>query len=872
MEKQKANILPKSIVLLLFALLSGLCIWQVAAPVRSADASVAEIAAIDDDFNRLPPRAYWLKNDFTFAAGESTLSLHPSRDYGYTLIFKGYRVHGDCEIAFTASASGQGVAAGDWFGVQFGHNDPRNRTWLANAMIGNQYAAVFMMDDEGGKQNFLTDESIRLNNKDYATQSYVQHMLTDKVRVVYSLKKTGVRELDGKNMYTVSCYYYKEDEERPSQPQYFWDNIAADGYFGFAMLADYTFRFYDLSVYENGALVAKDDMQEGTDRSVSFGVPSADCRWVANGFSKSAVYYMTDGSIKAENKNDGMLLSAHAILSDALCDKQFTLSYDLHINALPEGTVFGTGFALTPVSVAADAHNLIGIVGTAERGFYRAVLVIGGKTVQTSEPFPASDDIHVTFTGHHDGRVVFTANDFVETFYAISFDGNFALGVTGEDACTLTVDNVRLTENAYRDIGRIPYAAIDFTGTKTDEIDGETYITKYVDSGKWFMGQNVTVPRYTDSDSRDYVYFGNSNDRSGFGTYRRYAEFVCRFSVTVTTPKSDTADNTAIGLTFGKNSLLADDSDTRGIYFYKSAFGMALRAENCTFAGGGSVVPQYMQYPDLDFWQSEDCENSAVTYRVTVIVCGGKADIYYARADAPKEEHSVLRATVENADCYGYVTVQGKNGATFRLNDYAIESIAIDRSEPLLTASSKSDGAMYTDFLLQSRVSVPTGGAVTVSFGSGDTVTLGNGTVISSMRALSSSAFNADILRDGIIVVRATGNRIAVGIAAFDGPQSRLFESIAVFERENSASGTVTVSSLDAQMQIGYMQVASLDGQIVCNSGDFSDADANMPTKPTVSSTRESGGCKSSVSGTSALGAAVILSVACGVLKRRKAI
>lgn len=872
MEKRKANVLPKSIALSFFALLLCLCVWSAAPIARSANASVTENTAIEDDFNRLPPRDYWVKNDFTRDAGESTLSLHPSRDYGYTLIFKGYQVHGDCEIAFTASASGQGVSAGDWFGVQFGHNDPRNRTWLANAMIGNQYAAVFMMDDEGGKQNFLTDESMKLNNKDYATQSYVQHMLNGKVRVVYSLTKTGVREIDGKNMYTVACYYYKENEERPSEPQYFWDNIAAEGYFGFAMLADYTFRFYDLSVYEDGEIVAKDDMQEGDDRNVSFGVPNAACRWVANGFAKSAVYYMTDGCIKAENKNDGMLLSSHAISPDPLCDKQFTLSYNLHIDSLPEGTAFGTGFALNPASTAADARNLIGITGTDESGKYRAVLVMRGKTVQTSAAFAADKDIRVTFTGYHGGKVVFTADDFVETFYGVSFAGNFALGVTGKDKCTLTVDNVLFTENAYRDVENIPYAAIDFTGTKTDVTDGETYVTKYVDSGKWFMGQNVTVPRYTDADSRDYVYFGNSNDRSCFGNYRRYAEFVCRFSVTVTTPKSETADNTAIGLTFGKNSLLADDAFTRGIYFYKSAFGMALRAENCTFSGGGTVVQQYVQYPDSDFWKSEDCEKEPVTYRITVVVRGGKADIYYARADAPKAEHSILRATVQVADCYGYVAVQGKNGATFRLNDYAIESLAIDRRESLQTAQSKTDGATYTDFLLQSRVAVPANGSVTVSFGNGDTVTLGNGTVTSSMSTLSSSAFDADMLRDGIIGVYTAGNRVEVSIAAFDGPQSRLFEPVAVFERENSASGTVTVSSPDAQTQIGFMNVASLDGQIECNSGDYNEADANMPIKPIIESPAESGGCNSSISHTSIFGAVVFLAIASGLLKRRKSV
>ena len=62
-----------------------------------------------------------------------------------------------------------------------------------------------------------------------------------------------------------------------------------------------------------------------------------------------------------------------------------------------------------------------------------------------------------------------------------------------------------------------------------------------------------------------------------------------------------------------------------------------------------------------------------------VVVRGGAANVYCAEATAPASEMAILRARLTGFDSYGFVAAAGRNGATFRLNDFSVVNTAVRR-------------------------------------------------------------------------------------------------------------------------------------------------------------------------------------------------
>ena len=101
---------------------------------------------------------------------------------------------------------------------------------------------------------------------------------------------------------------------------------------------------------------------------------------------------------------------------------------------------------------------------------------------------------------------------------------------------------------------------------------------------------------------------------------------------------------------------------------------MRIYNADCEQSRGGVIALEGM-----DFWSSEDVSKNPVTYNVMIVVRGGKANVYCAASTAPATEMSVLRAQLTGFESYGFVAAAGRDGATFRLNDFSVVNTAVRR-------------------------------------------------------------------------------------------------------------------------------------------------------------------------------------------------
>ncbi len=667
---KKTNIKQGAVALLAFALLAG---GAAAIPqIQTADAASQTLTALNDDFNALGENTNWSTNSYKVVR-ENYSMVYDNNAYRSWVGLNKYKVEGDCSISYKVSSHGAG---GDWFGFQLGHQSFNEETGLAGAMIVSFAGGhTRLMDHEDGDRSVLTNESLEINpcleNKNVLSMgkdgfACVQIDLTRRDPSAANGTDAG-----GRVLYDIDYYLWREGEVKPSVPSISWEKgVGADGYIGFGGILNSVYaRIYDFKISENNTVVFDAQFDK------NYEVGDASCNWQFYENDKSHVYIAADSYIDTEEVKSGLLLSSSTIAVDKFCNKQFDLSFDVDCENVPEqNAAFGVGFGLSASSVRADERNFVGVQGEAD-GKWKFVMAYGGKVRKSSsvyDNFPVGAT-RFTVEGFFDGSVKLTFAGKSETFKDLDLEGNFALGTIGSVASGAKFDNVFMNvTKRVEPKAQAEDRLIDFTGTKAFEEAGETYYSKYIDNSKWYQGVGVRPPR----DMGDYIQFANAGGASVFGPRTRFEEFVCRFSVTVSQDRADAQNGTAIGLSFARKAFHTDSASNPAIFFEKTANGMQMRIYNasCEQANGG-IVP----LNGMDFWSSEDVSKEMVTYNIMVVVRGGAANVYCAEATAPASEMAILRARLTGFDSYGFVAAAGRNGATFRLNDFSVVNTAVRR-------------------------------------------------------------------------------------------------------------------------------------------------------------------------------------------------
>lgn len=831
-----------------------------------------------DRFDTLSDSENWIRNDFQMRRENYSVTFAgPLHEWDSPVLFTDYKIEGDCEIRFKITAEnmpsdGQGA---DWFGIQFGHESAQSATLRAAAMLVCHRDYIQLMDRNDGKETHLSDRTLSQNlstdkiNPDTGKRyeafddSMIAKALRGMTNVKFVLRKTSeVQSGNGKPVYELQYYCWSDSQLETMIPIISW-NIAADGYFGFSMFNNMSVRIYDFEIRENNERVAYSDL---SDTENSLGYDTTEYTWCVNKLSPEQVMLGADTVISTDEVNNGMLLSKKAITTDPHCEEQFSIALDVNVESLANQSSFGIGFGLSPYAVTPDENNFAGIQGMPD-GQWRFVLTKYGKEKMASVQYDnlPSGTQKLHFVGYYDGSIEVSFGTYSEVFAGMDFAGNFAVATMGDIASEIVFDNVSIKENHSVEIANQPQdMAIDFTGLRETQDEGQTYYGKYVDDTKWFRGSGVTIPRYSSKQERNYVQFANANEKSVFGSKWRYEQFICRFGITVSQNKDDASTGSAIGLSFGKTGLLSGYDTCPGIFFVKSDNGMRMRVYNA--ACDEAVVGGYVHIGNTyNLWESNDAGKNPVTYRVMVVAGSGVAKVYFAPEGADAAEMQICRATLRDFNGYGYVTVAGFGGASFHLEDFSIVNTTGNAASSMakedvlrltedemkeFTAENSAkwqDGAVrigvssslktsrnYTDFLARIDITASNASGFSVTFGNGSAIRFTKEGLVSSLdKTVGQRQFEYDdLIAGGTILLEAMNGKLIVGVSKKNAPERFLFQPIAIYDYDGSA-GCISVSTdADTTVSLSEFNVYSLRPTVQIERDDYKDGKGAFAVKP----------------------------------------
>lgn len=833
--------------------------------INARAASQTDIA-VNESFDTSTLSDEWLHNDFSHTVGEYSMRFQgPYQDFMSIVSFN-YFIDGDAEISFDIARrtiEDETFGSG-WIGLGFGNGDIKNR-------FGDCYAALICsdqsvqlmenIDENGNITNMLTDYSLTKNHQ-YTESSFVDAAKKNTITVTITLTKTGTREVDGRDLYTLEMYHYLQGGERPAEPQVVYENVAAGGYFGFNSMSNMIFDIMNFKILKDGKIVAEDNFHDSENTGIFYGRSSSDLNFRAVNLPKNIIYTRVGGAINTAEKSNGILLSRTCIEADPKVYKPFELAFSAAILDLPEKSAVGVGFSLSENSITVDEVNFVGMQGVGNNKF-RFVTLLNGEIVDFSPEYPLSalSDINtLCFIGSYDGSVTVSIGIFEHVFKNIKFAGNFAIGTSGTKNCEVVVDDISLRVDSVIS-SDAESMSINFTGLKEADFDGTKLYSKYVNTAKWFIGDKINIPQYSSYTERNYIQFTDSNEESSFGAKARYSDFIARFSITVTENRDDIADETWIGLSFAKTSLYEDALSSPGIFFGKTASGMVIKGNHLESeqVESDGYIHQYKDYPQLDFYSSTDWESAPVTYQIMIVACNGKIYVYYADKSSAPEEMEVCRAEFNATEAeYGFVTVSAYNGATFRLNEYSItnlegnsdfdfqseesytkkNTVAINQPNTVLgNDSSFITANSFKNFILMCDITQIKGNSVRIDFGSDNYLVFNaDNNIVSNMNLLEKGRdFRfLDISEGGRLMIMAVGDTVRIGVANKNEPQELLYEYVATYKLQNNLKSDKIAISTDnyTVAEISDIEIFSMNYNIDYVTENFDPANETHPVKP----------------------------------------
>ena len=904
MSKKNYRFFAVSALAVLFACVAVLLSLS---PVRRADAATVTATTFTDDFSREDLSDKWLRNDFAFAQSTHyAMRFDNHGSYGAAVFYKGYTVHGDCTIRFDFRQTDirANATTGQWFAFLFGGNDASAHFRGCNAaLLCDRRPYTQLMDDTDG-----TTEG--LGNTTYDDHAKYRQSITAAAmdEAVYTVEITltrmnKVREADGENLYALSMAYYKKGSA-PVSPQILYDDVAADGYFGFSVMANATYDISDFKIYEEDTVVVSEDFADKAGgKGATIVTSKENAVWKTCNFSASRLFTYYDARIDLHAAQNGLMLGDYRIKIDKKSEISYTLSYAAEIESLPENAAFGLALGLARSATSGVQNEFIGIEGCAENAF-RFVHIKNGALTEASGAFSSSsliqaDAVPVTLTAYYDGRVTLRVGSYAASFTGVTTGGYFGLATRGEKA-GVCIRSLKLLENTYT-VSSAENRGIDFKGVKETVEEDFTYRQRFVDESKWFLGQNVSLPRFF-SDTNDYVSFNDSNEASFFGAKQIYTEFIARFTVTIAQNAADSV-GAYLGLSFGKTTRADAAADCASVMFGKTSSGMVLQALGCSIVG---TTAKTVRQPDgLDFWSSDDWSANPVSYRVMVVVRGGKAYVYYAPSDAAETEMETPRAVLYGMETTrGYVTVSAYGGATFYLNEYSVTNIAhaasaastedpeSDRLDffsgaqytgtgkgttrggvlSLGPASSITTKSKFTSLLAFLELCGAAGDGVTIRLGESYIRLNGDGGVYSNMTKIKGGDAMpfSKLSSGGTMMLEAVGETVALSVIAADTPPSLLEEPLVVFKtaRRTAAVPLSIETGNSAVLSLSEVRLYTRKSRIEIKAENWTH-DLEWPQKnaPTAIGSEAKTGCGAAVA-TSALIPAALL-IAAGVASLR---
>lgn len=848
----------------------GACTLFSQKPYKVKAATLSGIE-LKEDFSSKSLSEQWLKNGYSLDDDSYySMRFDNQTEYGSAMLYYDYKIHDDCLISFDFYQSKVVTekAKDNWFGILLGYNEYSAHFTNGNAaLLFYGRGQTQMMDDGNGTSEKLVADSYNNHTKFSNSFNKEENVL---YTVELQLTYTGVRYSDGENLYRVDGFYYEKSQTRGETPQFTYKGIAADGYFGFSAMSHSVLDISNLQVIEQNQRVVYENFEDEKGLGKKLLPNYTSSVWHGINLSEVKVYNYFNGRIDLSKNENGLLLSNYVLNTDNLNLRTFTLSFVADIKNLSKNSSFGVALGLNGKSVSVEDGEYIALQGSEENCF-EFIHIRNGEIVDKTTPIPQSVLLGkntVRCVGYYDGTVEITVGGYTASFENAVKNGYIGFATWGNERSEVFIDDIQLQKSTYVS-STATNQAINFTGVKETVEDDYTIVERYINEKKWYLGAGVAFPKVFNA--TPYIQFTNANERTCFGSKQTYSEFICRFSITVTQNRKDTMGS-YIGLSFGKENRNDYVVDSPSLLFGSTEEGMIVKGYHCNLTGanGNGVLNQYETYPELDFWSSQDWKKFPVRYRVTVVVRGGNAYLYYAN-EADLSDMNVCKAVATGMETSGYVTLSALGGASFRLNDFSITNISLQGKVPTenvgenevdseyvnvdfknetlysvtgtatmtekgisLGYSSQVDiNEKFTDFLAYVDVRGVAGEAVEIKVGENRIRLNTDDSVYSDMTLVGGECtYDFSALKNGgVVMLERLGNNLKVSIVGNTQPEMLLETPIACYQTTDTAVRLSVSTVGETVLSLEGVRLYTLKPTIAITADNWRESDTELPEK-----------------------------------------
>ena len=838
----------------LFAL-STICVCVVG-KTNKAYAATNKQAEYSDEFAGSKFGDKWTVSGATLENDYYALALIDFDAWGVGVNLANHAIEKGSTITFDAN-----FKSGQWLGLAFGLPQNTSRFLYAESAIIMYTDRTRLMRNNGVQLDSATMDNFATLPKVFGEQKVcytVKIVIDDNGDIaIHSGKKGTDLNLIGK-----------------------FSSAFVDGYMGFGAMGNTSVDVYSFEYKKGDTVVYSDDFKNSKLGYQTTGIGGNDW-YVTHKYGEENAKLGAFNSVKITN--NGYVKYSVPITDNANSENIFESSFDVKLTELNDGAYFGVGLGMDKDGALNDAS----FIGIGRRGdSYFIAHVKYGKVIDVKGNFTEKEVVSdsefrkFTMSGKY-GKIVTVS--FLGNSYDINnvdIEGYFAVGcISDNGSVTAYIDNFDFTRYFYND-SSADDMAIDFKGVKEEVFDGETYYDYYVNKNKFYIGSNITLPKYKDSVKQNYLIFSSANANSAFIPKNVYSDAIVRFNVRMARNAADTTKYARFGVGFGLTSYYF--SPTSGSYVFWQNQSTHSGKQTPTLMGGVNMDEVYhdasTEFADskneyltceYDMWQDTE-----TIYNFMIVAENNSVKIYFKSQDEDESKMQILRAEYVNANIYGAIAIFGNTGASFYLSDVSITNIspnrakdgdftgyllngsAINASDNLKVAKNENLTTKdeYDNSLTMLKLKSAVNGELKLSFNGASVILSESGVSLGNNVTIEKNSFDfGSLATESYLRLRVYGNKFYIGVR-HNGSENQLYDDVLVGTLTEKKNSAISISSSeDMELKSAYIVSMNTKIDIVTENYDAEEEAKNnrlviKPQRGQNSSQDAQKGCKGSVS------------------------
>ena len=836
------------IILFVFSLL-GVCLVK---KTNTAYAATNKQAEYSDEFAGTQFADKWIVSGATLETDYHALALIDFDAWGVGINLANHIIENGSTITFDAN-----FKKGQWLGVAFGLPQNISRFLYAEKALIMYGDRTRLMQKDGGQLSSSTMDNFATLPKVFGEKGICY---TVKIEIGENDDITIYAGVKGNELSLLGTF-----------PSAF-----AKGYIGFGAMGNTSVDIYSFEYKKGDTVVYSDDFTSSKLGYQTTGISGNDW-YVSYKYDTENAKLGAFNSVKV--KDNGYVKYSFPVKDNANSENIFESSFDVKLNELREGSYFGVGFGLDKNSDLGDS-SFIGI-GRHGDCYFLAYLKYGRlidiQGTFTEQEIVSDSDFHkFTIKGKYGKNVTvnFLGNDY--DFKNVDIEGYFAIGCMSEndDLVSAYIDNFDFIRYFYNDSAASD-TAINFKGVKEETFDGETYYDYYINRNKFYLGSNITSPKYKDKITQNYLIFSSANENSAFIPKTVYSDSIVRFNVRMARNAAETTKYARFGVGFGLSSYYF--SPTSGSYVFWQNQSDHSGKQTATLMGGVNMDEKYHD-PSMEFADSNNAyltceydiwENTETIYNFMIVAENNSVKIYFKKQDEDESKMEILRAEYVNANIYGAIAIFGNTGASFYLSDVSITNISPNRARNgsfegyllngaeinVADAVKVSDGVAlttkqkYDNSLSVFRLKSKATGELKLSFNGANIVLAQNGVSHSDNITVEKNLFDfGSLTADAYIRMSVYGDTYRIGIR-FDGSEKQLYDDVLVGKFTEKKEEEISISSAKADIDLISAYTVSMNSKIEIQTENYNAEEEAKYNKLVIKpqAEQEETGCKSTI-------------------------